>query len=118
MAQAPPMAQALLIVQTIHTHVPTSNTKERNFIIQEKFDGTQSKFCGFVQYINIFLRPHLFRYPDDSTQVAFIGSLLSGNAHSWFGPFLEKHLLVLQNMALFEAFFIATFNNNKSPEPI
>jgi hypothetical protein len=75
----------------------------------EKFDGTRSKFRSFVQQINLFLRLHLSRYPDDSMQVAFIGSLLSGNALSWFAPFLEKHSPILQDMAQFEALFIVAF---------
>jgi hypothetical protein len=36
----------------------------------EKFDGTRSKFRGFVQQVNLFLQLHPSRYPDDSTQVA------------------------------------------------
>jgi hypothetical protein len=70
------------------------------------------RFCGFVQHINLFLRLHPSRYPDDSTQVAFIGSLLSGSALSWFTPFLEKHSPVLQDMAQFEALFTAAFSNS------
>jgi hypothetical protein len=51
-----------------------------------------------------FIMLHPSRYNDDSTQVAFIESFLLGNALSWFVPFLEKQLPVLQNMAQFEAF--------------
>jgi hypothetical protein len=39
--------------------------------------------------------------------VAFIGSLLSWNAIFWFAPFLEKRSPILQDMAQFEALFIA-----------
>jgi hypothetical protein len=48
----------------------------------EKFDGTRSKFRGFVQQVSLFLRLHPSRYFEDSTQVAFIGSLLSGSSLS------------------------------------
>ena len=78
----------------------------------EKFDGIQSKFCGFVQHINLFLWLHFFHYHDDSIQVAFIGSLLSKNAISWFAPFLEKHSSILQDMAQFEALLIVTFGDS------
>jgi hypothetical protein len=78
----------------------------------EKFDGTRSKFYGFVQHVNLFLQLHPSRYPDDSMQVAFIGSLLSGNALSWFAPFLEKHSPVLQDIVLFEALFTAAFGDS------
>jgi hypothetical protein len=78
----------------------------------EKFDGTQSKFHGFVQQVNLFLWLHFFRYHDDSIQMAFIGSLLSKNAISWFATFLEKRSSVLQDMAQFEALFIVTFGDS------
>jgi hypothetical protein len=44
--------------------------------------GLDQSFGGFVQHVNFFLRLHPSHYPDDSTQVAFIGSLLLGNALS------------------------------------
>jgi hypothetical protein len=106
------MAQALSFVQTTHANVPVGNAKEPKFIMPEKFDGTRSKFCGFVQQVNLFLRLHPSCYPDDSMQVAFIGSLLSGNVFSWFAPFLEKHSPVLQDMVQFEAFFIVAFGDS------
>jgi hypothetical protein len=112
MAQTPPMAQALLVVQTTYANVPAGNAKEPKFIMPEKFDGTQSKFCGFVQQVNLFLRLHPSCYSNDSTQVTIIGSLLSGNAFSWFAPFLENHSLVLQDMAQFEALFTAAFGDS------
>jgi hypothetical protein len=111
MAQTPPIAQALPVAQTTQANVPASNAKEPKFIILEKFDGTRSQFLSFVQQVRLFLRLHPSRYPDDSTQVAFIGSLLSGNALSWFAPFLGKHSPVLQNKAQFETLFIATFGD-------
>jgi hypothetical protein len=80
--------------------------------MSEKFDGTRSKYCGFVQYVDLFLRLHPSRYLDDSTQVVFIGSLLSGNAFSWFVPFLEKRLSVLQDMAHIETFFTTAFDDS------
>jgi hypothetical protein len=43
--------------------------------------------------------------------VAFIGSLLLGNAFSWFAPFLKKHSLILQDMAQFEALFTTAFGD-------
>jgi hypothetical protein len=101
MAQAP---QALPVVQATHI-------RESKFIMLEKFDGTRSKFCGFVQQVNLFLRLHPSQYLDDSMQVAFIGSLLSGNAFSWFAPFLEKYSPVLQDMTQFEALFTAVFGD-------
>jgi hypothetical protein len=45
------MAQTLPIAQTAYANVPTSNAKEPKFIMPEKFDGTQSKFRGFMQQV-------------------------------------------------------------------
>jgi hypothetical protein len=64
-----------------------------------------------VQQINLFLRLHPSRYLDDSTQGAFIGSLLSGSAFFWFASFLEKHMPVLQYMTQFEALFTTAFSD-------
>jgi hypothetical protein len=105
MAQVPSMVQAPQALPVVQA----SYIREPKFIMPKKFDGTRSKFCGFVQQVNLFLRVHPSRYPNDSTQVAFKGSLLLGNALSWFASFLEKRLLVLHDMAQFEAFFTAAF---------
>jgi hypothetical protein len=91
------MAQTLPIAQTAYANVPTSNAKEPKFIMPEKFDGTQSKFRGFVH--------------DDSIQMASIGSLLLGNVLFRFLPYLIKHLPVLQDMVQFEALFTTTFGD-------
>jgi hypothetical protein len=112
MAQSPPMAQALYVVQTTHANVPIDNIKEPKFIMPEKFDGTQLKYRCFVQQVNLFLRRHPSRYPDDSMQLALIGSLFSRNALSWFVPFLEKHSPVLQDMAQFEVLFTTAFGDS------
>jgi hypothetical protein len=64
-AQAPPMVQALPVAQTTHA-------KEPKFIMPKKFDGTRSKFCGFMQQINLFLRLHPSRYLYDFMQADFI----------------------------------------------
>ena len=48
--------------------------------------------------------------------MAFIDSLLSGNALSWFAPFLKKHLLTLQDMAQFEALFTTKFGEERMAE--
>jgi hypothetical protein len=69
MGQAPPMAQALPVAQTTHANVPVGKAKEPKFIMPEKFDGTRSKFRGFVQQVNLLLWLHPSRYPYDSSQL-------------------------------------------------
>ena len=110
--QAPPMAQAPCIAQTTNTNVLVGITKEPKFIMPEKFDGTRSKFWGFVQHVNLFLQLHPSCYPYDYIQVAFIGSLLLGNVFSWLPPIMEKQLLILQNMAQFEVLLTIAFDDS------
>jgi hypothetical protein len=112
MGQAPPIVQALLVAQTTYVTVPTSNAKKPKIIMREKFYKTRLKFRGFMQQVNLFLQLHFSCYPDESTQVAFIGSLLLGNAFSWFAPFLKKHSPILQDMAQFEALFTVVFGDS------
>jgi hypothetical protein len=51
MAQAPPMVQAPFMAQAPQALpvVQATHAREPKFIMPEKFDGTRSKFCGFVQ---------------------------------------------------------------------
>ena len=42
------------------------------------------------------------RYPTDATCVGLVGTLLTGQALSWFAPLFEKNAVILSN---FEAFF-------------
>ena len=72
-----------------------------------KFDGTRTHFRGFVQQVRLYLRLYPSRYPDGFTQVAFIGILLSGNAHSWFAPLLEIDSPILYNLEAFMGRFTA-----------
>jgi hypothetical protein len=69
MVQAPPMVQAPSMAQAPQALpiVQATHTREPKFIMPKKYDGTQSKFRGFVQQVNLFLRLHPSRYPDDST---------------------------------------------------
>jgi hypothetical protein len=78
MAQAPPMVQAPSMAQAPQALpvIQATHAREPKFIMPEKFDRTRSKFRGFVQQVNLFLRLHPSRDPNDSTQVVFIGSLL------------------------------------------
>ena len=78
----------------------------------EKFDGTRSKFRGFLQQVKLYLRLHPFQYPDGFTQVGFIGALLSGSALSWFAPLMEKDSRILYDLNAFLEAFTATFGES------
>jgi hypothetical protein len=89
-----------------------TSTKEPKASMPDKFDGTRTNFRGFVQQVRLYLRLYPSRYPDGFTQVAFIGTLLSGNARSWFAPLLEKDSPILYNLEAFMERFTAAFGDS------
>jgi hypothetical protein len=78
----------------------------------DKYDGTRANFRGFMQQVRLYLRLYHFHYPDGFTQVAFIGTLLSGNARSWFASLLEKDSPILYNLEAFMERLTATFGDS------
>ena len=89
-----------------------TSTREPKASMSDKFDGTRANFRGFVQQVRLYLRLYHSRYPDGFTQVAFIGTLLSGNARSWFAPLLEKDSPILYNLEAFLERFTAAFGDS------
>ena len=69
---------------------PIQQRKEPRVSLPEKFDGTRSNFRGFVNQIRLitFLQPE--RYPIDESRVGLVGTLLIGQALSWFAPLFKK----------------------------
>ena len=86
--------------------------KEPKASMPDKFDGTRTHFRGFVQQVRLYLRLYPSRYPDGFTQVTFIGTMLSGNARSWFAPLLEKDSPILYNLEAFMERFTAAFGDS------
>ena len=84
-------------------------TKEPRIGLPEKFDGTRSKFRGFVNQIRMIIRMQPSRYPIEETQVGLIGTLLSGAALSWFSPLVEKDSPLLEDFHGFLEEFTNTF---------
>ncbi|KAH7439596.1 hypothetical protein KP509_04G068000 [Ceratopteris richardii] len=89
----------------------TSFMKEPKICMPEKFDGDRTKFRGFVQQFKLYIRMQPDRYPDEASKVGFIGTLLYGQALSWFAPILEKNMTVLQDYEGFLREFSATFGD-------
>ena len=92
-----------------HNTQPRRHVKEPKVSMPEKFDGTRSKFRGFVQQVRLLIRLQHDRYPDGASQVGLVGTLLSGTALSWFAPLLEKESPLLYNFDAFLKEFAATF---------
>jgi hypothetical protein len=57
--------------------------KEPQINLPKKFDGTCSKFRGFI------IQLHQHCYPNDQTRVGIIDTLLSSIYLTWFVPFLK-----------------------------
>ena len=101
----PPSPQASKeVVMPAAQTLPIQQQKEPRVSLPEKFDGTRSKFRGFVNQIRlvIFLQPE--RYPTEASRVGLVGTLLAGQALSWFAPLFEKRSAILNN---FETFLVA-----------
>jgi hypothetical protein len=64
----------------------------------EKFDGTQSKFWGFVNQTWLIFRLQSWQYSTGASQVGFIRTLLSGVVLSWFVPLLEKNSTLFDDL--------------------
>ena len=65
----------------VHSCAP-DNTKEPKVSMLEKFDGTRSKFRGFVMQVQLFLRMYISCYWNDSIQVDFVDAHLLGSTLS------------------------------------
>ena len=96
----------------VSASIPRNMAKEPKASMPDKFDGTRSNFRGFVQQVRLYLRLYPFRYPDGFTQVAFIGTLLSGSACSWFAPLMEKDSPILYDLEAFIRRLTATFGDS------
>ncbi len=92
--------------------ISRNTTNEPKASMPDKFDGTRANFRGFVQQVRLYLRLYPSRYPDGFTQVAFIGTLLSGIARSWLAPLLEKDSRILYNLEDFMERFTAAFGDS------
>ncbi|KAH7422150.1 hypothetical protein KP509_13G093300 [Ceratopteris richardii] len=89
----------------------TSFMKKPKICMLEKFDGDRTKFHGFLQQVKLYICMQPDRYPDEASKVGFIGTLLCGQALSWFAPILEKNMAVLQDYEGFLRELSATFGD-------
>lgn len=99
-------------------HVPSprmehpSSVREPRVALPEKFDGTRSKFRGFINQVQLVIELQPQSYPTPGSQVRFIGTLLSGSALSWFSSFLERRDPILDNLEAFLAEFRSMFGEH------
>jgi hypothetical protein len=80
--------------------------------LPEKFEGTRPKFQGFVGQVRLIIQLHPRRYPDDTTHIGFVGTLLAGTVATCFVPILETSSPRLQDFDAFMAEFEAVFGDS------
>ncbi len=85
------------------------HAQEPKVSLPDKFDGTRTRFRGFINQIKLIIRLQPQRYPDDFRRVGLVGTLLSGPAQAWFAPLIETSSPLLDNFDDFLKEFEATF---------
>nr|PNR52172.1 hypothetical protein PHYPA_008546 [Physcomitrium patens] len=98
-ATLPQVRQAPLVLQH----------KEPRVSLPDKFDGTRSKFRGFINQIKLIIVLQPKRYPTEESRVGLVGTLLTGQALSWFAPLFEKRSSILNNFETFLEAFAEAF---------
>lgn len=86
--------------------------KEPRVSLPDKFDGTRSKFRGFVNQIRLITVLQPERYPTEESRVGLVGTLLTGQALSWFAPLFEKRSSILNNFETFLEAFAEAFGEH------
>lgn len=112
-------SESLPTIVTSTTMLPTqalgpspSTIKEPRVSLPEKFDGSRSKFRGFVNQVQLIIALQPQRYPTDESRVGLVGTLLSGQALSWFAPLFEARSPILSNFDTFLATFSEAFGEH------
>ncbi len=86
--------------------------KEPHISLPNKFDGTHSKFWGFVNQMCLVIWLHFHQHPINPIQVGLIGILLSNMALAWFAPLLEHQSPLFNDFEVFFEKFNATFEHS------
>ena len=91
---------------------PVQKQKEPRISLPDKFDGTRSKFRGLINQIRLITALQPGRYPTEESRVGLVGTLLTGQALSWFAPLFEKGSSILNNFETFLEAFTEAFGEH------
>jgi hypothetical protein len=94
-----------LVTPQVHRQTP-------KVALPDKFDGTRSKYRGFINQLRLVFQLQPDRYPDGRTQVGLLGTLLTGPALSWFAPLLEQNSPLLDDLDAFLEDFEPAFGDS------
>ena len=100
---------------SLQQQAPTTSSneaKEPRVSLPKKFNYTRSKFQGFVNQVQLITILQPQRYPTDATHVGLVGTLLTGQALSWFAPLFEKNVAILGNFEAFLGAFSEAFGEH------
>lgn len=84
---------------------------EPHVALPNKFDGSRGNCRNFMNQVKLIFQLQPKRYSSDATKVAFIGTLLSGSASTWFSPHFESGSTIMSDIALFWKEFEDTFGD-------
>jgi hypothetical protein len=101
--------QTLAAHMKSHQEVPATEipVKEPKITLPEKFDGSRAKFRGFINQLKLTFQMAPSRYATDQVKIATLGSLLTGDALSWFNPFIEHPESHEGSLSSWESFNLA-----------
>ena len=98
---------------------PKPNAKEPKVLFPSGFDGDRLKGNDFFTQVELAFALMPTRYPSHEIQIKTVGTLLKGDALSWFTPLVEKaadHQPTLASWAAFKTAFLATFGTINAEE--
>jgi Retrotransposon gag protein len=90
----------------------SANVSLPKIALPKQFDGTVSAYRDFMASVRNIFAIHAPRYPTDEIKCRFVGSLLTGDALSWFRYLIETDSPLLTN---FEAFVTDLAANYDDP---
>ena len=80
--------------------------------LHDKFDGTRSKFWGFVNQLRLITVLQLERYPTEETHDGLVGTLQTWQTLLWFAPLFQKRSPILSNFKTFLEAFLETLGKH------
>ena len=90
----------------------SNEAKKPQIILPEKFDGTRSKFRGFVNQVRLITILQPQQYSTNATCVGLVGTLLTRQALSWFAPLFQKNAAILSKFKAFLGTFSEAFGEH------
>jgi hypothetical protein len=92
---------------TTRTHA----SDEPKVPLSESFNGSRRRIRGFINQIKLVISQRPECYNTETKRVALVGSLLSGDALTWFSPLFENNDPVLANFEQFISALRARFDD-------